>query len=124
MEYNTFIARVQEEAAIDSESKAREAAIATLTTLGERISGGQAMKLAAQLPPEIRYDLQQQDDSAQEFDRDEFFKRIGERQGTDRATAEKHARAVLKAVKQAVEPDQIDDTLAQLPKEFNDLFNQ
>ncbi len=122
MEYDEFIEEVQAQASFTSHNQAREAVRATLASLGEHISGGQAMKLAAQLPPEIRDDLQQQADSAQAFDLDEFFARISQREETNRATAEAHARAVLKTVKQSVEPSQWQDTLAQLPKEFDSLF--
>ena len=53
MDYEHFITTVQHEAGV-SKDEAERAVGATLTTLAERISGGEANDIAKQLPSELR----------------------------------------------------------------------
>lgn len=94
---------------------------ATLETLGERISGGEARDLAEQLPNELAPWIGA-DGRAQGFDVDEFLRRVGERESVDPETAAKHARAVFTAVERAVEEDEFDDMVSELPKTFAPLL--
>ena len=52
-DYAGFIATVEREADVPHD-QAERAVTATLETLGERISGGEAHDLAGQLPPELQ----------------------------------------------------------------------
>lgn len=122
MEYEEFIATVAHEAEVDRE-QAERAARATLDTLGERISSGQAQDLARQLPPELR-PLLERTDRAQPFGVDEFLARVAEREGTSPDRARDHARAVFATLGAAVSQKEIEDVAAELPKDFTSLIRE
>lgn len=95
---------------------------ATLQTLAERISGGQARDLAAQLPQEVRGYLQKQEETAQRLDRAEFLNEVRARAGVDDRRAGAGARAVLTTVRDVVNPEELEDTVGELPKDIRELF--
>lgn len=103
-----------------SRPEAERAARATLQTLAERLSAGEARDLAAQLPPELAPWLATTG-GAEPFDVDEFLRRVAEREQVDVATAERHARAVFAALGHTVSPSEIDDMAAELPRDFAPL---
>src|SRR4051794_21194080 len=90
MDETGFLSRVQRDAGLSGPA-AERAVRATLETLGERLSSGQARDLAVQLPGTLGA-LLVSDTNAQAFDLAEFVRRVAEREGTDPATAERHAR--------------------------------
>jgi uncharacterized protein (DUF2267 family) len=120
MDYERFITTVEQAADIGRE-RAERAARATLETLAERISQGEARDLAEQLPPELSPWLHT-DGPAEGFDVDEFLRRVGEREETDVETAERHARAVFVALGRAVSPQELADLLSELPRDFAPLM--
>jgi len=85
---------------------------ATLETWGERLYGGEAKDLAAQLPQEIGTYLTMQPVDPT-FGVREFSDRVAEREGVDLAEATYHARAVIEIVQEAVTPGEIDDVMDQ-----------
>ncbi|MFL5841008.1 MAG: DUF2267 domain-containing protein [Thermoleophilaceae bacterium] len=97
--------------------QAERALHATLKTLGERLSGGEARDLAEELPDPFRPDLFD-GDLAQGFGIDEFLRRIAEREGVSEEDARRHARAVFAALGFVVSPEELHDMTAELPKEF------
>lgn len=113
-----FLERVQDAAGIDSRDQTEQAVHATLRTLADRISGGQAKDLALYLPAPVRADLIETTEQAEPFDRDEFLDRVAAIESTDRTTAERHARAVLTAVRVSVPESEVADTLDQLPSDI------
>jgi uncharacterized protein (DUF2267 family) len=119
MQYAGFVATVEREAGIPRE-EAERAVRATLTTLAERISRGEAEDLAEQLPPEVRGLLADGRD-AESFGADEFLRRVAEREGTIVPTAERHARAVFAALGRAVSDDEITDMASELPRDYRRL---
>jgi uncharacterized protein (DUF2267 family) len=119
-EHERFIATVQQNAGI-SRPDAELAARATLETLAERLSAGEARDLAEQMPPELAPWLAT-DGPAEPFHVDEFIRRVAAREHTDLATAEQHARAVFDALGRTVSEDEIDDMAAELPKDFQPLI--
>jgi uncharacterized protein (DUF2267 family) len=121
MEYDAFISTVKQEAAIDDEEAAR-AACATLTTLAERISVGEADDLGERLPRELRSCLAPANDHGT-FHVDEFLRRIAERVGVDEPQAERDARAVFAALWVAAGPDEFADMRSELPKDFDPLLD-
>ena len=60
MKYDEFIGQVQHRAGLGSHTEAECATRATLETLAERLAGGEAHDLAAQLPPELARSLDYQ----------------------------------------------------------------
>lgn len=119
MDYREFIQVTQREGGIDGDL-AERAARATLMTLAERLSPGQARDLLEQLPAEMKPWLHTQR-AAEGFDIDEFLCRVAEREGVDVETAERHAHAVFFALGQAVSRDEIADVADELPQDFAPL---
>jgi uncharacterized protein (DUF2267 family) len=61
LKYDEFIGQVRHRAGLGSHAEAERATRATLETLAERLAGGEAHDLAAQLPPELARYLEQPD---------------------------------------------------------------
>jgi uncharacterized protein (DUF2267 family) len=79
-EQEQFLTTVAQHAQL-SRAAAERATAATLTTLAERLSGGEARDLAARLPREIAPWLRA-DGRAEGFGADEFVRRVADREGT------------------------------------------
>ncbi len=123
MQYEEFLNKVQDRIDPAQPDEARRAITATLQTLAERISGGEASKLAAQLPEELKEPLQRAVEDAEEFSLDEFVRRISEREGVDIDTASSDASAVMTVLREAVTAGELRDVLDQLPQNFYRLFS-
>jgi len=123
MKHDEFIGQVQHRARLSSRGAAERATRATLETLAERLAGGEAKDLAAQLPPELAEHLRSGWSAMGErFSLEEFFRRVSQREGADLPEAVFHARAVIEVLSEAVSRGEMDDVRAQLPAEFNRLF--
>jgi uncharacterized protein (DUF2267 family) len=127
LQYQEFLQRVEEqigasEPATQTQRAAEQAITATLETLSERLTGGEANDLAAQLPEELKAPLERSAEEAEGFSLEEFYGRVAEREGVDIETARNDASAVMNVLRVAVTPGQLDDLMAQLPSEFNVLF--
>jgi uncharacterized protein (DUF2267 family) len=121
MQYDEFVGQVQHRARLADGGQAMSAIHATLETLGKRLVNGQAEDLAAQLPREIGYYLRQPVLRGS-FGIEDFIDRVSAYEGVSCAEAERHARAVLAVLCDAVSPGEIEDVRAQLPREFDRLF--
>jgi uncharacterized protein (DUF2267 family) len=122
VQYEEFLNKVQDRIGPAQPEEARRAIIATLETLGERISGGESSDLAEQLPEELKEPLRQASEDNEEFSLDEFLKRVGERENIDTDEAREHVSAVMTVLKEAVSGGELDNIRAQLPQEFEPLF--
>jgi len=120
MDYDRFISAVERGADVGREG-GRRAAQATLATLAERLSKGQARDLAEQLPPELAPWIAT-DHDAERFDVEEFLRRVAEREGVDPETARRHAMAVFAALGQAVSAEELADLRSELPKDYAPLL--
>ena len=121
MNFHEFIGQVQNRAHMATTGEAVSAIRATLQTLGERLYGGEAGNLAAQLPEEIGAYLKMGDGS-ENFSLNEFFNRVTKREKVDPPDAVYHARVVLEIVGEAVTPGELNNVRAQLPGEYDPLF--
>ena len=121
MQYDEFIESVAQGAGI-SRDEAERVTAATLQTLAERIAGGEAEDLAAQLPGELRSHLTGAGEEAERFDVDVFVARVAERSGTDPDQALAHLGAVFATLREAVTTGELDDIAAQLPDGLRDLL--
>jgi uncharacterized protein (DUF2267 family) len=117
--YDDFIGAVGRRAGVSTE-QATAITRATLQTLADRISGGQANDLADQLPDGLEDHLRKPPtrEFAEPFGLGDFVQRVSARAGVDRALASAGVRAVLSTLREAVPGDEFEDTVAQLPKEF------
>jgi uncharacterized protein (DUF2267 family) len=120
MNYDTFIDMVAQRAGTDSET-AIDLTRGTLETLADRLTGGEAMDLAAQLPQPLQGPMRNPAEAAQRFGAQEFVRRVSERAGVDEATARIGVRAAFTTVREAVTGGEFDDVMSQLPREFRDL---
>ena len=120
MDYQTFTTTAAHRAGMP-EDKAEQVERASLRVLGERISGGEARDLAAQLPGPLKDPLEQVPEEAEPFDVDEFVRRVAQRGHVGPDEARVGAAATLVTVREAVSPGEFDDILSQLPQEYREL---
>ncbi len=124
MKYDELIGQVRHRAGLGSHAEAERATRATLETLAERLAGGEAHDLAAQLPAELALYLQPPDAGiGAKLTLDEFFALVSEREGVDLPDATFHARVVIGILTEAVSVGEIQDVRVQLPAAFAQLFN-
>ncbi len=123
MKHDEFIGQVQHRARLASRGDAEIATRATLETLAERLSGGEADDLASQLPRGIAEYLRTEfAGEGMRFSVEEFFERVSQREGVDLPRSIYHAQAVIAVLYEAVSPGEMDDVRAQLPSEYARLF--
>ena len=123
MQYQEFIERVQRRTELSSFAAAEEATRATLTTLGEYLTGGEGLDLASQLPQGLAEPLRQQPpERSKIFSLNDFVQLVGEKEGVSFEEASVHARAVMNVLGEAVTKGEMDDVRRQFPSEFDPLF--
>src|SRR6188472_3304779 len=98
MRFEEFIREVADRNGLSRE-EAESLVRATLRTLAERLSGGEAEDLRAQLPRQLKGDLASPEENAQGFDVDEFVRRVAERTGLDETDAGARVAAVLSVLR-------------------------
>jgi uncharacterized protein (DUF2267 family) len=125
MTYEEFIEAVQDQLGLSTD-EAEAVVDATLETLAERISGGEVEELMSELPEELRPALERGNEeshgAARKMSLQEFVHEIAEREGATPDDAQKHARAVFRALRRAVDEDEFEDVVAQLPDEYTVLL--
>ena len=121
MHYATLLTTVERLTGLER-PEAERATEATLRTLSERITGGEARDIAAFLPPEMRDWITSTPEPAVSFDRREFIRRVADREGVDPEVAEEHVAAVFQMLGFAVAPGELRDMASQLPRDFEDLL--
>lgn len=117
MKYDDFISRVASGVGV-GRSDAEKLTRAVLSTLAERITGGEARDLADQLPIPLQTPLLPAREEAEAFDFVEFVRRVADRSGSDVNTAEMAVDVVFDVLRDAVTPGEFDDVLSQLPDDF------
>jgi uncharacterized protein (DUF2267 family) len=95
---------------------------ATLRVLAERLTGGEADDLRAQLPGDLQADLIPPTPEAESFGPAEFAQRVARQAKVGEADARQGMVAVLATTRDAVEPGEFDDVLAQLGREYAALI--
>jgi uncharacterized protein (DUF2267 family) len=120
MDYEEFLTIVRTAAATDRES-AERGTKATLLTLAERLTRGEARDLVAELPPELGPYLHT-DGHPEPYDVEEFIQRIAKRMGTDEETAQRYAAVVLNAFRRAISAKAYHDVTSLLPHTFAELL--
>jgi uncharacterized protein (DUF2267 family) len=105
-----------------SREEAADLTRATLETLADRVSGGEARDLAAELPEPLAQPLRSGDEAAKRFDLEEFVRRVSERTGLTAAETTSGIRAVLVTLREVVGSDEFTQVMAQLSKDFRTLI--
>lgn len=123
MNHDEFVGQVQARARLGSRADAEHIIRATLETLGERLDGGLADHIAAQLPQEIGRHLRT-DASFARLSLDGFFHRVLIREGggTGLPDAVFHARCVMEVLQLAIAPGFVEKLHEALPPEFEPLL--
>jgi uncharacterized protein (DUF2267 family) len=128
MDDQGFLSGVESRADLDSRQKAMAATESTLRVLGERIARGQAEDLAAPLPENLGRALTAaEDERAEQFPPEEFVERVREHEREQRTDlsvdrTRLHVQAVLESLAEAVDGDVWHDVRAQLPTEYERLY--
>jgi uncharacterized protein (DUF2267 family) len=123
--FERFITAVRLGAGEDRQGTERTAQ-AVVTTLFERISGGQADDMVRYLKPPDGFvpgTLTLRSRPADRFDLDEFLRRVAEREHVDQDVARAHTTTVLNALRTVLPRKEWADTVDQLPKEFEQLLS-
>jgi uncharacterized protein (DUF2267 family) len=104
--------------------RSRELIRAVLETLAERLTGGEAKDLAAQLPKPMKEWLTPTGEQAERFGLDEFIRRVSERTRVPPEEARRVTQAVFATLRMAVTTGEFEDVMSQLPGEFRELLAQ
>jgi uncharacterized protein (DUF2267 family) len=122
MKYDEFIESVRQRTGLPREA-AETLTHATLRVLAERLSGGEAEDLQAQLTTELKDDLAvPKEKPAQSFGAKEFTRRVAQLADIDEPAAQIGAAGVLATLGDAVTPGEFDDVLSQLGREYAALM--
>jgi uncharacterized protein (DUF2267 family) len=122
MKYDQFIESVGQRTGLPREA-AEKLTHAALQVLAERLSGGEAEDLQAQLATELKGDLAvPKEKPAESFGAAEFTRRVAQRTEIDEPAAQIAAAAVLTTLGDAVTPGEFDDVLSQLGREYAALM--
>ncbi|MEU4681464.1 DUF2267 domain-containing protein [Micromonospora sp. NPDC023737] len=122
MNHDTFIDQVAHRTKVSSE-RAVALTSATLETLAERLTGGEVLDLAAQLPKPLQVVLKPgpRIEAADRFGAGEFIARVALRAGVDEAAARDGVRAVLTTLREAITAGEFDDVMTQLPRDYREM---
>lgn len=123
MQEHEFVAAVKESLDLPDNRSAERAVRATLGVLGQRLEGGEAKDLAAQLPGSLK-EMLPSDGPGERFDVDTFYERVAaqEGDGVTVAQARQHARAIAKGLETALSDGEWNDFTSQLPKDYADFL--
>jgi uncharacterized protein (DUF2267 family) len=120
-----FLAKVRDRGEYASHEEAADVTRITLARLGERLAGGEAKDLAAQLPAELQPPLLQAAATpASSSGIHEFLRRLAGDLNATEETARWDASAVLTTLAEAITGGQLNQVLSQLPAEFAVLFGK
>ncbi|MEV4655943.1 DUF2267 domain-containing protein [Micromonospora sp. NPDC049301] len=97
---------------------------ATLTTLAERIDGGEARDLADQLPSGLGAYAFGGSETAERFGLDVFVDRVSGRADLDVDAARDGVTAVFDVLRDALDPSGYEQVITQLPAEYADVADQ
>lgn len=117
-----FLEIVEDRAGV-STPEAEATAEAVLRTLSEGISHGEAADLAGPLPAQFARALEATERGrAEPPSFEEFVARVSDRLDVDEAAALARSQAVVAALSETVGVDEVEDARAQLPPEYEELF--
>ena len=117
-----LISAIRKNSNLTTPDDVERATHATLSVLGQRLSGGQPLNLGSQLPEVFAGDLAVVG-HGESFGVEEFYRRVANQEGTDLAHARQHARAVLAGLRSAVDSNEYANMLSQLPSDYADLVS-
>jgi uncharacterized protein (DUF2267 family) len=124
VDYDEFIDRVAERVGV-SRKHAAKLTEATLKVLADRISGGQALDLAAMLPEQLARHLRKpHQKQPKKYGFDEFVGKVHQRASVPGQEVRPGIRAVMLTLREVVGEKEFRDALAQLPGQFLVLLQE
>lgn len=120
MDDREFFRKVAEQAVLSVE-EAADLSRATLQTLADRLSNGEARHLAEQLPNGLPEYLPKRD-RIERFGLAELLRRVSKRTGLNARETGAGVRAVLTTLSETADRDVFDHVMAQLPGEFRTMI--
>lgn len=123
MQQTEFLETVRNRTDLDSDDAAETATVATLRTLGVRISEGQAEEVADYLPDELAGTLSIETEQATELSVEEFINRVenAEEEAGIEGDTEAHIEAVMETLAATIDDDQWRAVRTQLPESYDRL---
>ncbi len=124
MKYEEMIKTVMHRANLGSRLEAQDAVRATLETLSEHLTQGEALNFSSELPGEVTVYMQQPfiGGIGERFNLNDFIQRVSEREGVSPEVAGQHASVVANVVGEAVSLGALEHLIAQLPTDIAKLF--
>jgi uncharacterized protein (DUF2267 family) len=121
--YDEFMKKVRERSGLD-EDQAERAVRAVLNTLAQRLAGGEPKDFASQLPQELKEATLFTTGAGEgrDMSSEEFVRTVADREGSSPEAADKHVRAVLATLREAVTPGEWDDIESQLGRDYRELL--
>ncbi|MEH0937612.1 DUF2267 domain-containing protein [Micromonospora psammae] len=123
MDDNEFLGLVATRSGMSSE-QATAVTRATLSTLAERIDGGEARDLADQLPEGLRAYAFGGSETGERFGLEVFVDRVSGRADLDADRARDGVTAVFDVLRDALGPTGYAQVVTQLPAEYGDVADQ
>lgn len=121
MSYETYLDSVCRRGGLDSAEQAEEIARATLSVLGEVLVDTDRDALADELPEPLREALCTGQPN-QEYELEEFYRRLAEVEGLNEGLARETAQVVGQVLGRAVDAEVIHRIRQRLPKDYVNLF--
>ena len=119
MDYAELLQQVQTAAALDP-ATAEHVSLATVTTLAERMSHDELVRLGRRLPNQLQAAVRGGSPTCQPFGADEFVRRVAQRMGVEPQAAWTHVRAVLGTLEREVA--EMEEVRQRLPRDFDALM--
>ncbi|MEU6023782.1 DUF2267 domain-containing protein [Micromonospora sp. NPDC048871] len=122
MNYDTFVDQVAQRTGTSTQ-RAVDLIQATLATLADRLTGGEVLDLAVQLPEPLRLPLRPTPDTeaAERFGAGEFVARVARRAQIEEPAARAVIGAVFTTIREAVTGGEFDELVVQLPRDYRDI---
>ena len=122
MQFDDFIARVQEQTALDTREEAIQVTRAVLETLGERLNRKVRNGIEAQLPNQLKEFLLTRVENSDGYGLEEFYNRIGARADLKHSDARQRTGQVLSVLREAIPAGELQDIREDLPPDYGALF--
>ncbi|MFD7996296.1 DUF2267 domain-containing protein [Streptomyces mexicanus] len=122
MRLEEFLDRVRDRGEYRSLDEAEKVSWAVLWVLASRVGPQEAEDLASQLPAPLNEALRLERGRPEDFDQQEFLRRVAQQISARPRTAQWDVGAVLSTVADAVGGERYDHLCEELPSRYADLF--
>jgi uncharacterized protein (DUF2267 family) len=121
VKYDQMVKAVQERAELDDRAEAERTLRVVIQALSDRLIGGEADDMLAQLPEPLKSEIVVTED-ADPMDPDEFVERVGRDLGLPEDEARERVRAVFATLHEAVTEGEWEEVVGQLDKQYARLM--